>query len=685
MNKIIKATEKVVKKTIYILVVGVFIAVYCFTPSVTHATLGTNEHLELIKDIYPGSADSNPGEFVAIGDTMYFTTSYGQLGQELWRSDGTSSGTSIVKDINPGAGDGSPLDKISFNNSLFFFANDGTHGNELWKSDGTEGGTQMVKDINAGSGDGVSTYLAYPNGLYEMNGYLYFTANDGTHGNELWKSDGTEGGTQMVKDIQTGSGSSMSQTSYETFSMAVYSDQILFSANDGTHGNELWKSDGTEGGTQMVKDINVGSSNSIDSYYISIVSLDNGVMFIATDGTGYEPWFSDGTSIGTIRPVDINTSGDSIDFFGSLTKYNNSALFSAYSSSSGYELWTSDGTTIGTHIVKDINPGAGDSRPDRLLTVFNNYQYFRADDGTHGKELWKTDGTEIGTTMVADILVGSDPSYANPIAVVNNELFVIAADTFEVDPDTYVDTSNFELWRTDGTAEGTSLVSEINPTGQAFPAYFSGKIGNRIFFDAYEPTHGNELWSYWVDTPTGDTDNDGILDTEETSSPNSGDANDDGTQDSEQADVTSYYNPVSSSYSALESTCTSVTNVQVGAETGGSLADIAYDYPAGLTAFHLNCDTHGATATVAVYYYGNIGSISNLVQRKWSNSYTTIPGAVFSTVTIGGQNVIKVVYQITDGGELDEDGVANGVIVDPSGPGLNVVGVPNTGLLKTVK
>jgi len=84
-----------------------------------------------------------------------------------------------VKDINVVSGDSSePQYLTDVNGTLFFVANDGSHGIELWNSDGTSGGTVMVKDINPGD----NLNLEY---FANVNGTLYFGADDGSHGNEL--------------------------------------------------------------------------------------------------------------------------------------------------------------------------------------------------------------------------------------------------------------------------------------------------------------------------------------------------------------------------------------------------------------------------------------------------------------------------------------------------------------------
>jgi ELWxxDGT repeat protein len=158
--------------------------------------------------------------------------------------------------------------------TLFFTARDGIHGPELWKSDGTEAGTVLVKDIHPGVRHGE------PDSLTGVGGTLFFTARDGTHGRELWKSDGTEAGTVLVKDIHPGEYDSGPSA------LAGVGGTLFFTARDGTHGPELWKSDGTEAGTVLVKDINAGGRFTVASNGTANTSTGTLTVKVAVAGAG---------------------------------------------------------------------------------------------------------------------------------------------------------------------------------------------------------------------------------------------------------------------------------------------------------------------------------------------------------------------------------------------------------------
>ena len=144
---------------------------------------------------------------------------------------------------------------INIDNGLYFRA-DSSAGIELWRSDGTTEGTLLVKDIRTGTASSV------PQDLVNVNGSLFFTANDGTTGLELWKSDGTSS-TMRVTDIFGGAGDSMGSESANGPFAAVVAKHgiVLFAANDGISGLELWKSDGTDSGTEMVKNIHASTND----------------------------------------------------------------------------------------------------------------------------------------------------------------------------------------------------------------------------------------------------------------------------------------------------------------------------------------------------------------------------------------------------------------------------------------
>ncbi len=269
--------------------------------------------------------------YVAIGNILYFRAIDFNTGiKSLWKSDGTVAGTFLVKsfDVN------SLYHFTNVNGTLFFVANDGTNGNEIWKSNGTTVGTVLVKDIYVGSTGST------PNELTNVNGILYFTADDGIHGSEIWKTDGTAVNTSLI-DIVSGIGSSNPSR------LANVNGTLFFSANGSyTNGKELWKSDGTVVGTVMVKDVYAGTNSSKISKITVIGSI---AYFVADDGPDYyELWKSDGTIIGTTLVQDLN-AGTNLgvpydDYFGGIGGhylYNAGGVlyFMGNNGLSKFELW----------------------------------------------------------------------------------------------------------------------------------------------------------------------------------------------------------------------------------------------------------------------------------------------------------------------------------------------------------
>jgi ELWxxDGT repeat protein len=415
---------------------------------------------------------STPG--VVIGSTYFFPANDGTNGTELWKSDGTEAGTVMVKNIRAGASGSSPSKLTVVGDILFFSAYDSVNGGELWKSDGTEAGTVMVKDIRTGVDEDDDPLSASPDDLIAFGSSLYFAADDGTNGEELWKSNGTEAGTVMVKDILTGpSGSSPDN-------MMVAGGTLFFTATDGTNGDELWKSNGTEAGTVMVKDIVTGPDGGDPT---KLTAVGSNLYFSANDtgagGSGRELWKSDGSTEGTFLVKDIDTSGDGSP--SDLTAVGSTLFFAAYDVTNGWELWKSDGTSDTTVRVKDIRPGTLGSNP-YYFKAFEGKLYFVAADALHSDELWTSDGTVGGTNMVKDINVSVD-SYPESLTVFAGDLYFTADDGV----------SGVELWKSDGTTSGTVSVGDINVTGASSPSFLAASAAT-LFFRADNGTGGRELW-----------------------------------------------------------------------------------------------------------------------------------------------------------------------------------------------
>jgi ELWxxDGT repeat protein len=419
-----------------------------------------------------------------------------ELDSSIWVTDGTLAGTiQISSTIKLEDGIGLLSGKLVFRGSST------ATGSELYSTDGTAVGTTLVKDIYSGP------VASAPADFILMNGVAYFTAATLAEGRELWKTNGTNAGTTLVKDIVTGAVGSNGEDSYNMFSNGSY---FLFAANTTAEGVELWKSDGTTGGTALLKNINTGADSSSPGSFFLVGST---VLFMAKDAThGTELWKTDGTAAGTVLVKDMNTGlpdGTSVELFPGFSfaifqgfhLFNNKAYFRAFDGVSTAEVWVTDGTAAGTVLLKDIVPGSPVPAPMFLFNAVNlsNKFIFGVSDGSTTSELWQSDGTPAGTTVFkAFSFVNSD----YPFIITNYQYDVntgtLTTPLFQGNKFFFTATTvaeGRELWVSDGTLVNTRIVKDINAgTGSStdYPGYVF--TADTLFFSANDGIKGNELW-----------------------------------------------------------------------------------------------------------------------------------------------------------------------------------------------
>ena len=483
----------------------------------------------LVRDINttPTNAHSTFQEQIVFGNVVLFTLDDGVHGMELWSTDGTPAGTRLVRDINPGPAASDVVQLTVLGSSAYFWANDGTNGMELWRTDGTTTGTVIVANIGPGAQSfGGPTTNGAPLTIHQ--GVFYFTADDGQSGLELWRSDGTRTGTFRVADIRAGAASS------EPGDLKVIGAHVFFAADDGARGRELWRTDGTAGGTSLVVDILPGPRDGFGEAS-GLVANGDTFYFRASDGVhGMEPWI--GTANGARMARDLNLAPDV--FIPGNTEGSNpfnflpisgGALFIAEPTQGSrklyrftgeviaevmdapllgmfehfrigdrivfhfgnlmaepfQELWVTDGTAAGTVPLRP-----GDVPLFLAPTTFDFEQtptevIFYAYSGAHGSpvNLWRTDGTSEGTS---EYIALPQPMIAGDLAKIGDRFY------FYADPDS--DPAGRELWTTDGAPGSMQRVADINPgfassqVGGLFPAL------GKLFFQAITPTMGIEPW-----------------------------------------------------------------------------------------------------------------------------------------------------------------------------------------------
>ncbi len=530
---------------------------------------------ELVRDINKTSLSQpsySTGNCFSCGGKIYLGARDGEHGRELWITDGTEGGTRLIKDLEEGLLSGFFTAPTCRNGKLYF------GGNGLWTTDGTAEGTTNVfpYDINGHAivddeliivgpdatvysantdGSNLEIVKAFPLnssiGLFATSTQLFFVVR-------LFNSNYTETGTQVwvYRDGSIGMVYEK-EGEFAVNAQALFGERLLWQVSPG----EIWISDGTQEGTMFLKDdlYLYAGNGSVPTIGGSALLLRNG---------GFETWATDGTPEGTVKIIDdfqvynaieynnkyyfvaraSNDMGDRIirtdlDFSNTETFVESSAypysgvllgiindklILGSQFENKGTELVATDGTT--KTLIKDINKGTGSSSPQSFVAV-DGGGIFLADDGENGLEFWVTDGTSAGTHLIKNIAAGTEGTGVSNTYFYNGKLYFYALTDS-------LDLFGPQLWKSDGTASGTTLVNQgtgyyglmmgtgkylvsegfqktdletgeqslfynlyADYSGSGYSSNMKGiAVGNDIYFNAYffpkstGISTGNELW-----------------------------------------------------------------------------------------------------------------------------------------------------------------------------------------------
>lgn len=442
--------------------------------------------------------------FVPAENQVFWMLGYGTLTENgtfaLWRSDGTISGTVLVKNLfsagGPSAFSSFSTMRVLGDRLLFSFSNSATGDKaKLWVSDGSESGTGVLTDLNPGADDA-------PLPLVASGGTLYFSAQTAASGQELWKTDGTAAGTVQVADINPGTASSSPKGG-----AIAAGGKVFFTADDGSHGTELWRTDGTNSGTVMVADLSPGTAStyftsSTDPLLIPLLwggsppVAAEPVLFSAIPSGGQTTLFaSDGTPAGTV-PLAANAGFSEIPQHGRSSTGQRYFVVSRPDSGDRLgdkEWWVTDGSPAGTRMVSEVfEPGsvgnsnaftAGQPYKTHLAPLPGGEMLLSISDYAHGLELWTSNGTPAGTSLIKDIHTATDSADLGILGTLHGKLMLLANDGAH----------GYELWASDGTAEGTTLLHDINPGSANGYGYSFVFWQGALYFSGFDGTH-HSLW-----------------------------------------------------------------------------------------------------------------------------------------------------------------------------------------------
>lgn len=396
-----------------------------------------------------------------------------ETGWELWISDGTPQGTHILKDIAPGAANGSPKNITAWRGGILFGATLPQTGTELWTTDGTENGTHLLKDLATGPSSSDPYYFTPCGDL------VFFSAETPETGRELWVTDGTPDGTHIVMDAIEG------PKNGNPYALCAGKDRLVYSLDDGEHGEEPWvvKADGSN--PHLLLDIFPGPKNAQPAH-TTYIARRNRFYFSAEELThGRELWMYDVAKeqVRICGDISSESEPDASSSPAQLTPCGAYLYFTANDLIHGTELWRCGVRLDDVELVKDIHEGSPSGSPHDLVAV-PPYLYFSADDGVHGEELWRTDGTAEGTLMVGEVVVGPRGGAPRNLCVRKDRLYFSASDP----------TFGEELYAHTLGDMGVERLTDLAHGPASSSPHFLRAWEGRLYFVANDGEHGDELW-----------------------------------------------------------------------------------------------------------------------------------------------------------------------------------------------
>jgi ELWxxDGT repeat protein len=368
-------------------------------------------------------------------------------------------GTSALGET-PGVPSSDPEGLIRHGDRVYFTADDGVHGRELWCTDGTAANTRLLLDATPGPASSQYDLRAYD----ATEGDFQFVVRRSSDHVALYRTDGSTEGTQQIKLFAT-------QENERIVLLGSDGKRCYYNVVGINQPSGLWVSNGTPEGTAHIP------SDPAWPLHIDALCFDDAGEFYVSSHAGRAIFRSRGNG------SELYLMAQNLNHVGGMSILGGKLLFKADTEESGGELWVGSPVPHAHTLLMDIGPGSA-SGGNAPSPAFQGFIPFIGNDGTHGNELWRTDGTAAGTKMIADINPGVGSSEPYKVTPVGHRLFFVAMDA----------SHGRELWASDGTAENTVLVHDVNPGLAGSDPYAFAVSGDRLFFSALNADRGEELW-----------------------------------------------------------------------------------------------------------------------------------------------------------------------------------------------